>query len=680
MTAADARLPRFSNHANVLAIASLVAGCLAVYASSLSNPMLRDDSVVVQQDPRASDSGRWKDIFTQNWWNGLGDDPIYRPLTTLSFLLNRKVFGPRPWGYRIVNVAIHAGVCIAVYRVGLLLLDGTLAAWLAAILFAVHAVHTEAVLCIVGRADMIVTLLILIVTLLLLRWTPGQPGKAWRTAAIIAVAAIAPFFKETAFVVVPLAVFIRGWQWWSGYRVVVTPLGAGSSRNASNPAPAGRLQSRLRCLVSELILPLGIAAVCVGSLLLRRALFGHISRPDTDVSLMDNPLGGATLIERLLTAPVLLSKYLSLLAWPHPLCCDYSYNQIPVARGVLEKPVLIGLGSLAVIGLALWLIHRHGGVRGWRLAVWCTGFFAITYSLISNTAVVIGTIFGERLIYLPSVAWCWAWAAGGIAIAERIGPRARWVIGGLIAAFLILNAGWTLERAKDWGDELRLWEQSVRASPNSGRTWSSLSRTLGTAGRWREAAEKMRHAFTIDDGFWEDHMHLGNQLMHLGRFEEAAQAYQRAFQLVSDPAFKTRTAYSLGQCYVEMKRADRAIAAFKTAIEFDPNCVPALNNLAYLEATAPDPALRDLDSARTHIERAKRLAPRSPSVLDTAAGVSLATGNRKRAIELLHEALSLSDPGDPLRIGLERRLEELTATATSTTPSPDLGGRTPESR
>jgi len=264
------------------------------------------------------------------------------------------------------------------------------------------------------------------------------------------------------------------------------------------------------------------------------------------------------------------------------------------------------------------------------------------------------------------VAWCWACSAVGIALFERTGRIGRWVVAVAIGLLLVVNAALTVRRNTDWRDQLTLWSQTVKVSPNSSRAWAHLSRSLGLAGRREEAVEVMHHAMAIHDGYWEDHMALGDHLARLGRFEEAAEAHLRALQLADRP-FKAKPARFLGQCYIELKRPDQAIRAFQVALEIEPNNVTALNNLAYLHATATDPALRDLSAATAYIEEARRLVPQSLIVLDTAVDVYLARGERDRALELIRHGLKIGDKNDIMYAALQRRLAQLTTTTTTTT-------------
>ncbi len=632
---------------DLLAPGSLVLVCLAIYANSLHNPLLRDDKTAVVNDPRAKDPSRWKDIFTQSYWHGLNDDPIYRPLTTLSFLLSHVMTGDRPWGYRIVNVILHAAVCVAVYLLGVRLLRDRLAAWIAAMLFAVHAVHTEAVTAIVGRADMGVTLLLVIMLWLLLGRTTPDDCRGWRWAGVLLLAVLALFVKETAFVVFPLVVGQQIWQ-----ERIERLRSKRAARRRGNPLKRWGLVA-------------SVGAACVGALALRYGLFGRLSRPGKFIPVMDNVLGGAEPIERVLTAIGLLGKYLGLLAWPHPLCCDYSHAQIPVARAVTDPPVLVGLAWLAGIGVAIWMIKRWASAEGGGVAVWCLGFLVITYSIISNAVLVIGTIFGERLIYAPSVAWCLGFGALAVGLGRRTGRWGRLGIASVCAAILVTNAILTVRRNTDWRDRLTLWTHDVRISPESNRCWSCLSKAYHAEGRLDEALEHMDRALAIYDGYWDDHRVRGELLAGKGRFEQAASAYYRSCELARG-RLRIRPAVRLGQCYMKLDKPEMAAQAYQVALKYDPNHLLALNNLAYVLATS-GPPVRDLNAAAEHIQHALELAPNGLTLLDTAVDVYVARGERDRAIRTIQHALTVGNRRHPLYKQLRKRLKKLTATAPATT-------------
>ena len=93
-------------------------------------------------------------FFTEDLWAASGlDSGLYRPLLLASLTLDAKVFGDWIPGYHLVNILLHVVVSLLVFGLCRQVLRGSRvpsataipAACLAALVFAVHPVHTEVV-------------------------------------------------------------------------------------------------------------------------------------------------------------------------------------------------------------------------------------------------------------------------------------------------------------------------------------------------------------------------------------------------------------------------------------------------------------------------------------------------------------------------------------------------------
>lgn len=98
----------------------------------------------------------------------------------------------------------------------------------------------------------------------------------------------------------------------------------------------------------------------------------------------------------------------------------------------------------------------------------------ITYSIVSNAIVIIGTIFGERLIYLPNAGFCLLLGLAADFAFRRSPPSvpvpnlaSRWVV----AAGLVILGMWyaflTVERNRDWRSPRALYESAYEVNPRS---------------------------------------------------------------------------------------------------------------------------------------------------------------------------------------------------------------------
>src|SRR6185312_6987455 len=104
----------------------------------------------------------------------------------------------------------------------------------------------------------------------------------------------------------------------------------------------------------------------------------------------------------------------------------------------------------------------------------------------------------------------------------------------------------------------------------------------------------------------------------------------------------------------DMRRGqtDDAIAAYERVLKIDPDNVIALNNLGFLLTEKKNP--KGLEYA----ERAHRLAPFNPGVLDTLGSAYTANGDPKRGVQLLRLATTMVPTHPQYRLHLAKALAE----------------------
>src|SRR5512139_4117850 len=151
--------------ARSLAIALLALGA---YANSFPGAFIADDVAIVRDNPLVNDPSLSR-IFAADYWGEGAGSGLHRPLTILSYAVNRQLLGPGPAGVRAVNVLLHAAVSVLVAAVASAAGFGSSIGWVAAALFAVHPLHTEVVDIVTGRAELLSALFVLLALLTALR-------------------------------------------------------------------------------------------------------------------------------------------------------------------------------------------------------------------------------------------------------------------------------------------------------------------------------------------------------------------------------------------------------------------------------------------------------------------------------------------------------------------------------
>lgn len=126
---------------------------------SLSGTFLWDDETLIQNNPAVvhpSVSSAFIGPLSSSF------KTYYRPLQTLSFQLDFRLWGLNPFGFHLTNVLLHLGNCFLLYCLFLYLGAEGLAAFIAALLFAVHPLMTEPVNYISSRADLLMAFFLLL--------------------------------------------------------------------------------------------------------------------------------------------------------------------------------------------------------------------------------------------------------------------------------------------------------------------------------------------------------------------------------------------------------------------------------------------------------------------------------------------------------------------------------------
>jgi len=540
-----------------LVVISLFAFAAAVFANSVANDFVLDDRIILLKNPDLRSLAGIPRLFAADYWHPYTKAGLYRPLVTASYALNHWVGGVDPVGYHALNVALHALASLLVWALFRRLPVSPPVALGGAFLFAAHAVHTEAVAGVVGRAELLCAVFFLGALLGSIDAGPAGTSKGRRRRAVsLALYASALLSKENA-VTLPAVLLLHDLVY------------ARLREQRLVPRLGRLLRDRLATRYAPYLL-LTAAYLAVRHLVLAGG------EPVNQLSVIDNPLVSLDLAPRLLNALAVAWRYVGLLLFPLDLSYDYSYDQIEMLRSVADPRALGALAaSAAVFALFVWTWLR------WRDLFYALGFFAITFSLASNLVVVIGTILGERLLYLPSVGFC----LGVTLLLEGacralLSPRAaRAAFAGLLVAAVGLHAARAVVRSADWRSEYRLFLHDLQVAPRSAKVQGNAGLVLLEHQQLEEAIVPLRRATEIAPDRQRFHSELGDALLLVGRESEAIAAYEKAVRL---PGASPSARNNLGFLLVERGLdPDRGLALIEQAVALEPASPQFLDSLGW---------------------------------------------------------------------------------------------------
>jgi tetratricopeptide (TPR) repeat protein len=461
----------------------LAAAALAAFGASLVSGFHFDDYAIFDDSLYAPGSG-WSAIFAVRQT---------RPLTYLTFWLNRALGGHDAIFYHALNLALHLAAVLLAYECLLRLMDRR-AAWLAAALFAVHPLQAEAVDYIWARA---IVLAAVFVFASLLEWLDGRP---WVSVMLFALALLAK--EECA--AFPLAL------WLLDARLLARPAGA--------PRRARRAP-----LVAMLALSLAAGL---------RVVYAAAITPGSQAGAN----AGITPWHYVLAEGTVLWRYLRLLAIPYGFTVDAEIAVPPVWLGVAAWFAIVA--GLA----ALWRWRRD-------LAIWAT--MAALLLLPSSSIFPAADLAADRRMYLAMFP-----LAGAVALAlSRL--RWRAVLPVAIVALVVVSIGRTevwsrdeslwreaVERAPDKvrpriqlsrnvGSEEALAQlaEARRLAPSDPTVAAETGRVLLTAGRPALAIAEFGRALALDPRDANNYNNRGVALQALGQTEAARADFGRAIAL-----------------------------------------------------------------------------------------------------------------------------------------------------
>jgi protein O-mannosyl-transferase len=530
---------------------------LLPFLNGLPYDFTYDDKLIIRDNDRLESPAKVDEIFTTQYFGGaLTSAQNYRPILLLTYAVQRWIHGNRAWLFRAVNLALHAAVTVS------------LAAWLfalgfaagpasaAAALFAVATIHVEAVTSLVGRAELLAALLVFVVALLWLRATREGRLAPDSYAAALAVFLLAVFVKENA--VVAPGVILLG------------ELFRGGRGRSPREAWAG-LAVRARWGFAGFALPLAVL-FAVRFVVIK----GFLISKEAGIFELENPLVVMSFPVRALNALNLALRYLGKIYLPIHLAADHSAYALPLVRSLREPAAWMGLaGALlaAVLALALW--------KRRPLAAFGLCFFAGTLFPASNVPFVIGTIFAERLAYLPS-AGLFCLAVGLLAPPAREVPRpAQPWRESLLLAVVVAYAAATVVHNRVWKDDVTLYADMVAKVPRSAKAHYNVAWDAQREGGRAEAVTHLREAVAIYPGYYDAWALLGKQLWDEKKWDEAIACYRKSVEIF--PSYENGN-WGLAKTLEESGRTEEARKAFEVANDRFPDSYPvAYHRAAFLE-------------------------------------------------------------------------------------------------
>jgi tetratricopeptide (TPR) repeat protein len=498
----------------------IIAAAVIAYYNSFQGQFLWDDTTLVKNNPALRGGPGIKSVFTKTIGDTDAPSYFYRPLQLLSYSFDHRLWGFNPVGYHITNLLLHILTALALFRLVACLFGDRLLAFLTALLFVVHPIHTEAVSYISGRADSLALLFMLLCFICYIRLT----GASLYLLTFLTYG-LALLSKEGS-IVFPALILL--------YHVVFKR----------------KINGKAFLLI--------ITTLSV-YLFLRLAVSKSAAIP---LSL----LAGAW--KRTPGFFVAIAGYLRLLFLPWNLHMEYG-NQL----FKFSHPQ-----AIAGVGATICLIAYAGRRKNTNpLVSFAVLWFFITLIPVANIYPPLTFYMAEHFLYVPSVGF---FLILGKWFTQIYSNRQYKIITAGAAILLIIAYCYLTARQNYyWREPIGFYRQTIKYSPRSARPYFNLANEYNQLGRYQEAVTFYKKAIEIEPQLVNAYNNLGVIYSNLGKYKEAIISFETAFAI--NPEYPDNI-NNMGIVYFQTGRIEEAINAFEKLLKKKPGNANAHQYLAAL--------------------------------------------------------------------------------------------------
>ncbi|MDA8155712.1 MAG: tetratricopeptide repeat protein [Actinomycetota bacterium] len=565
----------------------LLVLCVAfiAYSGCLANGFAGDDNAMIINDHWIRSFSFAGQAFFSNAW-GFDKDfsSYYRPLQQLAYMFFYAMFGLKPLGWHLANIALHAINSTLVYFIALQIIAicfrpetgaakpdfpneteaagqtrseaslriGPLAA---ALIFAAHPIHVDAVASPAVFPDLLAAFFSFTALLVFIR----RAGRMTNTKGYAGYFAIefslllAAFLSKEPALTMPF-VFVA-------YDVSLNKTADSmTSRKQGKPA----VRTLVRYAPS-------ICAMAVYSAMRLYALGGFGGNDfHPEIGLESNILSGVKFF-----ALYLLKTFV-----PYSLNAGYDFR--PVSS-------LLPLGwqlPLSAFACGLFVFFLYASFRrpgtGYGKGYFFSGlFFALPLLPALDLHALIQFFFAERYLYIPLAGFSLALGIffesalnGNLVKTAFPSKKASAFLIFLILTLLIAFYGAsTFERTRVWKNNYSLWADIASKSPDNGMAHFNYGDGLKKEGKFDEAIAQYRESIKLIPYYMDAYISLGDILTLKGDNQGAAKVYEAALSINSGTSDAPLIRYNLARAYQSMGKIDAAIGEYRMILQERPDPV-----------------------------------------------------------------------------------------------------------
>lgn len=561
-----------------------------VYLNALRNGFVWDDMVLIADNEGIKKWDSFPENFVRDFFDTT-DDTIefkygyYRPIISLSYMIDYALWGIEPRGFHLSNIIFHTMSCILVYLIFNSLFNNRSISIITSLLFACHPIHTESVTWISGRTDIIAGMFFL-AAFYLYQKAIHSPLASEGNGSLRNRKRVKLFFTKSkifyacSIILFALAMLCKEMVATLPFLIIAYTHYFVGSKNWRQWKTS---------------LPLSIPYFFV------ILLYGIIRFVILGIHTVDNP-GGEEMkgfYPTTLSFAKTIFIYLFKLIYPVHLS---AYIQNPMSFSLSEPAAILSVFGVAIlIFLLVWLKKRWAGMSFLIL------FYLVTLLPLSNFIRIsapwdMGFVTAERFLYIPSLGFCGiisvllitAWKAW-----KRSFSLLRYTTISLFIALLIFYSGQTLLRNRDWIDEKTFFSKTLKEAPNAALLHHAMGNVYVREENYEKALEYYHNSLELYPLYHAAYNNIGTIYSKHALYDEAITAFKEAIKINPD---YIQSHFNLGTTYYQKGMTEDASREFTIVLAFNKNYVKAHNNLGiiYAEKGLLNEAIAEFEEVLRH--------------------------------------------------------------------------------
>ncbi len=515
----------------------IVALGFLVYASKLNSEFVEwDDISLIVDNPIA------RGLHPLNIWKAFTsyDPELYIPLAFLSYQLDYTIGGMHPFLFHLTNLLLHLLSAVLVSGIAFKLRKNWWIAGVTGLLFVVHPLHTEAVMWVSSRKDLLSAVFVLLSLWLYLSYRDSDRRLFYGFSLAFFFFAL---LSKVAVLTLPAVLLLIDWL-------------------------QQRSIDRKALLEKAPYLSFSIIFLIV-------ALYGKNSQAEH-----------SSVFAMLLVGMKAMVMYLQNIFVPMKLAVLYPYTK-PVT--LVSSDFFVPMIILIALALAAVLTYKKSRAG---IVVFFTAFLSIAPSFFNYRRGEGGDIYigSDRYAYLASVAVFILVVSLLYTLRQRITKR---IVDTGIALIICVFGFLAFRQADTWKDTYSLFTNVIAYYPNAVIAHHALGSMYQKQGMFQEAVTEYEKVIAVTPKA-STYVNLAEIARTNGMMQEALKYYQSALSLdqENDEAYN-----GLGLLFLSAQQTTEAMNAFQTAVSYNPKNAEAHLNLGgtFLLLQRPDDAIREFE-------------------------------------------------------------------------------------